>query len=58
MDDKIQHGTEDATGKVKEKVGQATDNQDLENEGKASLKKAGDKVKDAASDIKGAFKKD
>jgi uncharacterized protein YjbJ (UPF0337 family) len=39
-------------GSVKEKVGDATDNQDLENKGKTdqakgNLKQAGEKVKDA-----------
>jgi uncharacterized protein YjbJ (UPF0337 family) len=62
IDDKVKHSTEDAKGKVKEKAGQASNDRDLENEGKAdqagaSLKKAGDKVTDAAGNVKDAFKK-
>lgn len=50
--DKISNAAEDAKGKVKESVGKATDNKDLEAEGhadqaKASAKKAGEDVKDA-----------
>ena len=52
MDDKIEHKSEELTGKAKEKVGDATGNEDLQAEGQAdstkgSLKSAGDKVKDA-----------
>lgn len=62
MDDKIKHHAEDAGGKVKETAGRATNDPELENEGKADqakagLKKAGDKIKDAASDVKDAFSK-
>ena len=32
--DKIKHAAEDATGKVKEAIGKATDNQSMEAEGK------------------------
>jgi uncharacterized protein YjbJ (UPF0337 family) len=51
-DDKIANKTDSLAGKAKEKVGDATDNQSLENEGKkdqskADLKQAGEKVKDA-----------
>ena len=50
--DKIKHGAEDLSGKAKEGVGKATDNERLEAEGKADqtkadVKKAGDNVKDA-----------
>lgn len=50
--DKIKHGAEDLTGKAKEGVGKATDNDELVAEGKADqtkadVKKAGDNVKDA-----------
>ncbi|GAB3596791.1 CsbD family protein [Microbacterium tumbae] len=50
--DKAKHAAEDAVGHIKEGVGKATDNEDLEREGridqaKADLKKAGDDVKDA-----------
>ena len=51
-DDKIKNAAQDATGKVKEAAGKATDNERLEAEGKADqtsadLKQAGEKVKDA-----------
>jgi uncharacterized protein YjbJ (UPF0337 family) len=60
--DKIENKAEDAKGKIKEGVGDATDNERLEAEGKAdqtdaSLKNAGENVKDAAADLKDAFKK-
>ncbi|TAK70012.1 MAG: CsbD family protein [Actinomycetota bacterium] len=50
--DKLKNAAEDAVGKVKEVVGDKTDNHDLEAEGKtdqtkADLKDAGEKVKDA-----------
>jgi uncharacterized protein YjbJ (UPF0337 family) len=52
MDDKIDNKTEELGGKAKEKVGKATDDEDLEAEGKAdqtssNLKQAGEKIKDA-----------
>jgi uncharacterized protein YjbJ (UPF0337 family) len=51
-DDKMRNKGEDALGKAKEKLGQATDDEQLEAEGrgeqaKADLKQAGEKVKDA-----------
>ena len=54
FDDKISNKAEEAKGKVKEEVGDATDNESLEAEGKAdqtkgNLKQAGEKVKDAFS---------
>ena len=50
-DDKIDNAAEDLGGKVKEGVGRATDDEQLETEGKtdqakASVKKAGEKIKD------------
>ncbi len=50
--DKMKNAAEDATGKGKEAVGKATDNENLEAEGnkdqpKSSLKDAGENVKDA-----------
>lgn len=53
--DKAKHAAQDAAGKVKEALGQATDNDDLKNEGKAdqgkaSLKKAGENIKDVFKD--------
>jgi uncharacterized protein YjbJ (UPF0337 family) len=51
-DDKIDAKAEELTGKIKEGVGDATDDRDLEAEGKAdqtkgNLKQAGEKIKDA-----------
>ncbi|MGH3615175.1 MAG: CsbD family protein [Pseudonocardia sp.] len=49
--DKIDNKSEEVKGKVKEKVGEATDDPEMETEGqtdqtKANLKQAGEKVKD------------
>ena len=51
MDDKAGNNAEDLKGKVKEGVGRATDDRDLEAEGhadqaKGNLKQAAEKVKD------------
>jgi uncharacterized protein YjbJ (UPF0337 family) len=51
FDDKVDNATQDTAGKVKEGVGRATDDEQLETEGKkdqagASIKKAGEKIKD------------
>ncbi|GAA1640258.1 hypothetical protein GCM10009744_32550 [Kribbella alba] len=53
--DKIKNAAESAKGETKEKVGDATDNEDLQAEGQgeksvADLKQAGEKVKDAFKD--------
>lgn len=53
MGDKIKHQAEEAKGRLKENVGEATDNPDMEAEGRgetlgAEAKQAGDKIKDAA----------
>ncbi|MBB5916556.1 uncharacterized protein YjbJ (UPF0337 family) [Nocardia transvalensis] len=50
--DKAKNKLDDLTGQAKEKFGQATDDPDKENEGKAdqaksNLKDAGEKIKDA-----------
>ena len=55
MDDDIKHNAEDLKGTVKEKVGDATDNEKLQAEGvadqvSAKMKKAGDDIKDAFTD--------
>lgn len=57
--DKASNKLQDVKGKVKETVGRATGDEDLENKGKtdqvkASLKGVGEKVKDAASEVKDA----
>lgn len=56
LGDKIENKAEDLKGKTKENVGQATNNRDLEAEGKADqgkagLKQAGEHLKDAAKDV-------
>jgi uncharacterized protein YjbJ (UPF0337 family) len=53
--DKIENAAEKAKGTAKEKMGDATDNERLESEGKvdktkADVKQAGEKIKDAFSD--------
>lgn len=62
IDDKAEHKTQDLGGRAKEAAGSVTGNDDLKAEGRADqteakAKSAGDKVKDAVSDIKDAFKK-
>jgi len=59
LDDKIENKSEEWKGKAKEGAGRATDDPELESEGRAdqasvSVKQAGEKVKDAA---KSAFGK-
>ncbi|MGW8482727.1 CsbD family protein [Microbacterium sp. NPDC055903] len=53
--DKAKHAAEDAVGHVKEGVGKATGNEDLEREGRVDQAKAD--VKKAADDVKDAFEK-
>lgn len=53
--DKIKNAAQDATGKAKEALGDATDNEKLEGEGKvdqteANVKQTGEKAKDAWKD--------
>ena len=55
IDDKAKNAAEELKGKAKEAAGEATDDRDLQAEGqmdqsKASLKQAGEKVKDAFKD--------
>ncbi|HVH23019.1 MAG TPA: CsbD family protein [Pseudonocardia sp.] len=55
-DDKIANKAEEMKGKAKETAGRATDDEQLEAEGRAdqmsgSLKQAGEKVKDAVSSL-------
>lgn len=52
FEDKIKNAAEEVKGKIKEATGKATENEELEAEGKSdgvksSLKQAGEKVKDA-----------
>jgi uncharacterized protein YjbJ (UPF0337 family) len=54
-EDKIDNKAEDLGGKVKEGVGRATDDEQLETEGKtdqakSSVKQAGEKIKDVFRD--------
>ena len=54
-DDKLRNQGEDLKGKAKESIGRATDDEELEaagqaDQGKANLKQAGEKVKDAIKD--------
>ena len=67
IDDKANNEFENASGKMKEGFGKATNNEDLEAEGKgeqlsAKAKNVGESVKDFAQEagdkIKGTFKKD
>ena len=62
VEDKASNSFKDTKGKVKESAGKATDNEDLESEGKAdqveaSVKDSVEKLKDAAGNVKDAFKK-
>lgn len=57
LGDKISNAAEKAGGTAKEKVGDATDNRDLQAEGQAdklsgSAKQAGEHVKDAGKNFK------
>jgi uncharacterized protein YjbJ (UPF0337 family) len=61
MNDNIKHKAEEGLGAAKEKFGDVTDDEELQAEGaadqtKANFKQAGDKVKDAADNVKDAFK--
>jgi uncharacterized protein YjbJ (UPF0337 family) len=60
LGDKVENKLHDAKGKVKEAVGKAIDNEQMEYEGKAeqgkaNTKQAGEHVKDAAGNIKDTF---
>lgn len=54
FDDKVDNKAEEVGGKVKEGVGKATDDERLEAEGKAD--QSGSKLKQAAENVKDAFK--
>ena len=54
--DKVSNKVQEVKGRVKEGVGDATDNEQLQGEGKAdqakgNLKQAGEKVKDAVKGV-------
>ncbi len=51
--DKINNAVEDVKGKVKEAVGDATDDHDMEREGKTDQAKSD--MKDAGENVKDAF---
>ena len=53
IDDKIENKAEDLKGKAKEATGEATDDEDLEAEGKTDQMKSG--LKDAKENVKDAF---
>jgi uncharacterized protein YjbJ (UPF0337 family) len=60
--DRMENTAEDLGGKAKEAAGKLTDDERLEAEGKAQqtkadLKNAGENVKEAADDVKDAFKR-
>lgn len=55
MDDKAKHKAEDVTGRGKEAVGAATDNDEMRAEGRSDQTKA--KVKDKITDAKDAVNK-
>lgn len=54
MDDKMKNAAEELKGKAKEAVGDMTDNEKLEAEGKMDQAKAN--LKQAGEDVKDAFK--
>ena len=53
--DKVQGNVNQATGSAKEKIGQATDDPDLQDEG--TLEKLKGKAQDKVGDIKKVFEK-
>lgn len=62
LDDKIGNAADRVTGRGKEAVGAATDDEELRSEGRgqqteADVKDAGEKVKDAGEKVKDAFKR-
>ncbi|MDQ4102798.1 MAG: CsbD family protein [Actinomycetota bacterium] len=59
--DKAKNKVQEVVGKAKKKIGEATDNKDMQAEGQADqtqagLKQAGENVKDSAADAKDATK--
>ncbi|MFE3198265.1 CsbD family protein [Embleya sp. NPDC055664] len=67
IDDNIRNKAQDAAGQAKEKVGEATGNEDLRDEGqqdqgsakaKQAVEGAKDKANEAINKIKGSLKRD
>lgn len=63
MDDKVEHKAEELKGRAKQAVGDLTDDEQLQAEGKleqstGKLKQGGDKLKDAAAKVKDAVTPD
>ncbi|MEU8248358.1 CsbD family protein [Nonomuraea sp. NPDC048916] len=61
-EDKFSNKAEELKGRAKENIGDITDDEELQAEGRAertqgNVKQAGEKVKDAGKKIKDAFKK-
>ncbi len=61
LDDKISNAAQEAVGKAKAGIGDATDNERLEAQGQhdqnvANAKQAGEHVKDAGDDVKDTFR--
>lgn len=54
-EDKVKNAAEKGTGKIKEHLGKATDDESLEAEGQADQAKGN--LKDAGEKVKDAFKK-
>ena len=59
--DKVQNKAEELKGEVKERLGDATDNERLQAEGaaekaEANARQAGEHVKDAAHDVRDTFR--
>jgi len=62
LDDKIENKAQEVGGQVKQHVGDATDNRDLQAEGErdeaaGKIKQAGEKIKDAGEKVADIFKK-
>jgi uncharacterized protein YjbJ (UPF0337 family) len=62
LDDKLSNAADRATGRGKEAVGAATDDEEMRDEGRgqqteADVKDAGEQVKDAAGKVGDAFKR-
>ena len=55
LDDKIKNAAQEAKGKIKEGIGDLTDNPEMEAEGKAD--QAAANLKQAGEDVKDVFKK-